>query len=219
MLYLNEKIYGYLKEQDKAMSIGEINSSKEFADVSRRTLAQELQQMERQNDLYRSLRNGKAYYSISGENAVQQNRVRDGLKALEEELKKEALRIEAEKREREEQLYKKVKLYCDQKKSTVGEYVREWEYKLDGYRAGLSGKTVMTVDALLDEIRDLIYKRNTYGRKFDELILCIDKDGKNFINQGSDYKGVKSISELLDYIKEEVTCMNLDIHTTGTHVG
>ena len=35
MLYLNEKIYGYLKEQDKAMSIGEINSSKEFADVSR----------------------------------------------------------------------------------------------------------------------------------------------------------------------------------------
>lgn len=90
MAYLVEKIYEYLKEQDKAMSIGEINSSKGFTDISRRALAQELQQMERQNDLFRTLKEGKAYYSVTNESAVQQNRVRDGIKNLQVQLNKEA---------------------------------------------------------------------------------------------------------------------------------
>ena len=86
MSSLNEKIFDYLKEQNKELSIGEINSTENFKNVSRRELAQMLQNMERQHDIFRNLKNGKAYYRINGENATVQNQVRESINDLQRKL-------------------------------------------------------------------------------------------------------------------------------------
>lgn len=83
---LNEMIFDYLKEQNKELSIGEINSTENFKNISRRELAQALQCMERQHDVFRNLKNGKAYYHINGENTVVQNQVRESINDLQRKL-------------------------------------------------------------------------------------------------------------------------------------
>lgn len=75
---LNEKIYDYLEKAGEPVSIGEICKEKEFAGMSRKSIAHELLEMTRQNAAFRNLKDGKAYYSANssyevGRNAVQEN--------------------------------------------------------------------------------------------------------------------------------------------------
>ena len=86
MSNLNEKIYDYLVEQNKELTIGEINSSESFKSISRREIAQTLQNMEKQHDVFRNLKNGKAYYHVDGKSAVIQNQVRESIDDLQKKL-------------------------------------------------------------------------------------------------------------------------------------
>ena len=62
---LDERLYDYLTLQSGPKSIGEINSEKEFQELPRRELAQTLQKLESKNVIFRSLKDGKAYYSVN----------------------------------------------------------------------------------------------------------------------------------------------------------
>lgn len=68
-----EKVYDYLEKQEKPLSIGQINSFEEFKDVSRAELSEALRELAAENLVFRSLRDGKAYYSTNPAEGVSQN--------------------------------------------------------------------------------------------------------------------------------------------------
>jgi len=69
----NEKLYDFLVAAGKPMSIGQIHAQPEFSGVSRRELAQALQQLAAENIAFRSVRQGKAYYSANSADGVSRN--------------------------------------------------------------------------------------------------------------------------------------------------
>jgi len=56
-------IYDFLKSAGKPMTIGEIHSQPDFADYSRRQIANGLQTLTLANMAFRRIHQGKAYYS------------------------------------------------------------------------------------------------------------------------------------------------------------
>ena len=68
-----EKLYDYLKTAGKPLSIGQICGAPEFAGCSRREIAVGLQQLASENIAFRSVREGRAYYSANPAEGVSRN--------------------------------------------------------------------------------------------------------------------------------------------------
>lgn len=68
-----ERLYDFLTEAQKPMSIGQINAQPEFKSVPRQELARGLQQLASENIAFRSIRQGKAYYSANPADGVSRN--------------------------------------------------------------------------------------------------------------------------------------------------
>ncbi|MBE6971056.1 MAG: hypothetical protein E7446_02920 [Ruminococcaceae bacterium] len=68
-----EKLYDFLQSAENPLSIGEINAQPQFKNVPRSELAQGLQQLARENIAFRSVKEGKAYYSANPKDGVSQN--------------------------------------------------------------------------------------------------------------------------------------------------
>lgn len=69
----NEKLYDFLQQAGKPMSIGEINADPQFKKVPRRELACALQQLASEDIAFRSVKDGKAYYSANSADGVSKN--------------------------------------------------------------------------------------------------------------------------------------------------
>ena len=74
---LSENLYRYLADRNCPVSIGEICSEVYFVSYSRREVARALQELAGTNDLFRSMKDGRAYYSVNrnegGKNIVRKN--------------------------------------------------------------------------------------------------------------------------------------------------
>ena len=74
---LTERLYKYLAERNCPVSIGEICGEETFSSFTRREVARALQGLAAADDLFRSMKDGRAYYSVNsnegGKNAVQKN--------------------------------------------------------------------------------------------------------------------------------------------------
>ena len=68
-----ERLYDFLAAAKKPMSIGQINAQPEFKSVPRQELARGLQQLASENIAFRSIRQGKAYYSANPAEGVSRN--------------------------------------------------------------------------------------------------------------------------------------------------
>lgn len=69
----NERLYDFLKAAGTPLSIKEINTHPEFKDIPRQELARGLQQLASENIAFRSIREGKAYYSANPADGVSRN--------------------------------------------------------------------------------------------------------------------------------------------------
>ena len=70
---IQEKLYSYLAEADRPIGLGELNKQEEFKEIPRQELSRILQDLKRQNRLFRSVKEGKAYYSVNSAEGVGRN--------------------------------------------------------------------------------------------------------------------------------------------------
>ena len=70
---ISNKILNYLTGRNCPVSIGEINKEEQFKDIERREIAKRLQKMAADREVFRSLKDGKAYYSVNEEEGLGRN--------------------------------------------------------------------------------------------------------------------------------------------------